>query len=71
MKKEEKEKKYILTEYKKNDDVIFLDDFTSLEEIKNYIEKKENKKISLSSLKHRKNNIDSLILEKYFITIDK
>lgn len=69
--KKEIEKKYILTEYKKNDDVVFLDDFTSLEEIKNYIEKRENKKISLSSLKHRKQNFDSLILEKYYITIDK
>lgn len=71
MKNEEKQKKYILTMYEENDDVIFLDDFSSLEDIKNYIEKKENKKISLSSLKHRKTNLDSMILNKYYITIDK
>lgn len=68
--KKEKLKKYILTEYDKNDLPLFLEDFNNLEEVKNYIEKRENKKISLSSLKHRKINLDSMILNKYYITIE-
>lgn len=69
-KNEKERKKYILTEYTNEDLPILLDEFNNLEEVKKYIEKKENNKISLSLLKHRSKLVNNLICGKYFITLD-